>query len=207
MGIKVFFCEPVGKAVVRLRVYEDGACSREGGSHTYHDASSDRVEEFDHPTDESLTIRSGVGEYAGHAAWPTACACGHAFTDAADRQLRPCQLVQRTDTGELFEGYRHLPPGAVWNAFWMAEGRSWIGADGRCLTCKLPDGHDWIIDGQATNCTMPNDDVHKCWVRHGRPEDGNLHVDKNGNTCAAGAGSIATPKWHGFLHNGELVVC
>ena len=51
---------------------------------------------------------------------------------------------------------------------------------------------------------MPGDDVHRCWVRHGRPEDGTLHVDKNGQTCAAGAGSIQTHNWHGFLHNGVL---
>ena len=54
---------------------------------------------------------------------------------------------------------------------------------------------------------MKTDNVHKCWVRHGRPEDGTLHVDKNGKTCAAGAGSILTSKWHGFLHNGHLVPC
>jgi len=30
-------------------------------------------------------------------------------------------------------------------------------------------------------------------------------VDKNGDACAAGAGSILTPTWHGFLQNGELV--
>jgi hypothetical protein len=34
-----------------------------------------------------------------------------------------------------------------------------------------------------------------------------LTVDKNGDTCAAGAGSILTPAWHGFLRNGELVAC
>jgi hypothetical protein len=51
---------------------------------------------------------------------------------------------------------------------------------------------------------MKDDNIHRCWVRHGRPEDGTLHVDKAGNTCRAGAGSIDTGKWHGFLHNGEL---
>lgn len=30
-------------------------------------------------------------------------------------------------------------------------------------------------------------------------------VAKNGLTCAAGAGSIATPNWHGYLRHGELV--
>jgi hypothetical protein len=54
---------------------------------------------------------------------------------------------------------------------------------------------------------MKDDMAHFCWVRHGRPEDGNLHVDKNGQTCSAGGGSIDTGKWHGFLHNGELNPC
>lgn len=203
MPTKVFFCAPVARAVVRLRVYEDGACPT---GWSYHNAKSERVAEFDHPTEESLTISDGEGEYAGDPRWPKACGCGYVFTEAATRQVRPQQLVQRTDTGELFEGYRDLPPGAVWNAFWMVEGRKgfFVGDDGRCLICKTPDGHDWMIDGRASNCTMPDDNTHKCWVRHGRPEDGTLHVDKNGHTCAAGAGSIDTGKWHGFLHNGVL---
>jgi len=78
------------------------------------------------------------------------------------------------------------------------------GPDGRTLIVRCPDGHDWIIDSRASNCTKKDDNAHWCWVRHGKPEDGTLHVDKNGNTCAAGAGSIDTGKWHGFLHNGEL---
>jgi len=49
--------------------------------------------------------------------------------------------------------------------------------------------------------------VHRCWVRHGRPEDGTLHVDKNGVTCAAGAGSIVAGNFHGFLHGGFLTSC
>jgi hypothetical protein len=84
---------------------------------------------------------------------------------------------------------------------------SMIGDDRRSLVVKCPDGHDWMIDARASNCTMKDDNLHHCWVRHGRPEDGNLHVDKNGLTCAAGGGSIDTGKWHGHLHNGELNPC
>ena len=46
---------------------------------------------------------------------------------------------------------------------------------------------------------------HKCWVRHGDPRTGIVTVDKNGVTCGAGAGSIATRGWHGFLREGMLV--
>lgn len=82
------------------------------------------------------------------------------------------------------------------------------------------------IDAEASNCTRPQRETrsdgrtyrtertHYCWVRHGDPRDPlgvktgqPLHVDKNGNTCAAGAGSILQKTWHGFLHNGYLVQC
>lgn len=119
-------------------------------------------------------------------------------------------IYRRTDTGtELNPNGEKLPPGAVW-----ASNPDWgypTGEDGRALWCQLPDGHVWGIDGMANNCTMRDDTVHRCWVRRGRPEDGTLHVGKDGHTCAAGAGSIATPKFHGFLHvrNGrsELYSC
>jgi len=70
---------------------------------------------------------------------------------------------------------------------------------------RRADTGEWPLDHRASNCTRPDDKVHRCWVRHGRPEDGTLHVDKNGDTCAAGAGSIIMHGgWHGFLHHGEL---
>lgn len=84
------------------------------------------------------------------------------------------------------------------------------GVDGRVLICRLPDGHDWVIDSRANNCTLPLDDDHWCWNRSGRPEDGTLDVRKGKpgqTTCSAGGGSIATPGYHGFLHDGRLRRC
>ena len=85
----------------------------------------------------------------------------------------------------------------------------WDNCDGKHLICMVPDkdwpeGHPWQIDGRAGNCTMKDERTHRCWVRHGSPEDGTLHVDKAGHTCKAGAGSIQTNNWHGFLHQGCL---
>lgn len=134
------------------------------------------------------------------------------------------EAFRRQDTGEIVYD---LPPGAVyehqgydwteprrhnWRQSPRPDGTQYFidrpnEQDARVLACVCPDGHHWIIDARASNCTMPNDDDHWCWVRHGRPEDRTLHVDKSGKTCAAGAGSIATGKWHGFLHNGKLTQC
>ena len=80
----------------------------------------------------------------------------------------------------------------------------WCGWDGRAIVVICPDGHHWAIDGRCSNCTKPDEWTHRCWCRHGTPEKADLTVDKNGNTCNAGGGSIQTPKWHGFLTNGVL---
>lgn len=113
-------------------------------------------------------------------------------------------IFRRPDTGEEFRN-KDLPVGAVYDATWCHEFKNLCGPDDRCLVCVIPGSHHWYIDSRASNCTMPKDNVHKCWVRHGEPEDGTLHVDKNGFTCAAGAGSIQiNGGWHGFLHNGFL---
>lgn len=111
---------------------------------------------------------------------------------------------RRSDTGEELRG--ELPPGALIVIGDKAYGSYSKGSDGLAVACILPTGRWWYIDGRASNCTMPNDTEHRCWVRHGT-KGGTLHVDKNGLTCQAGAGSIAVPNFHGFLHNGELYSC
>lgn len=80
----------------------------------------------------------------------------------------------------------------------------WDNCTGRHLHVILPNGHDWDVDSRARNCTLPQERTHRCWVRHGDPPD--VTVDKAWHTCAAGAGSIGVPGWHGFLRSGHLVL-
>lgn len=90
----------------------------------------------------------------------------------------------------------------------------WDNCDGRHFHVVTPDGAVVDLDGRAANCTMRDERTHRCWVRHGAPP--HVTANKNGATCAAGAGSIQTygrqnpdgsfqPGWHGFLRNGVLV--
>lgn len=201
MGISVFWCEPTGRKFYHRGFYCE-ACGQ-------RDEEPCSEAEFASYSKDGVRLERACDKCAALVrmnSWGT--------------DIEMC----RADTGELFKAYRDLPPGAVYEAIgyygdpahnWRqsprADGKQYIvnrpGADGRILVCVCPDGHPWTIDARASNCTMPSDDEHWCWVRHGRPEDGTLHVDKNGVTCAAGAGSIATSKWHGFLHNGQLVEC
>ena len=149
--------------------------------------------------------------------WPKTCAaCGHPFDEKDEYQLHGKQIYIRPDTGARFT-IKDAPVGACWDAWWVHHRSrrrgevpavpgvgSMTGDDGRSLVVRCPDGHDWMIDSRASNCDKKDDDTHHCWVRTGRPEDGTLHVDKNGNTCGAGGGSIQTTNWHGFLHSGML---
>lgn len=132
--------------------------------------------------------------------WPTKCeSCDYAFVDADVWQLFWETLYRRVDTGALMT-LRDAPAGAMWNCDWLPE--SWQGGDGRSICVRTPGG-DWNIDSRASNCGLPQDSVHRCWIRHGEPPD--LTVDKNGVTCAAGAGSILAGSYHGFLRGGYLV--
>jgi hypothetical protein len=145
---------------------------------------------------------------------PVACFLLVPSGDEVATELRSSPVWVRADgqpgryvLGATHGGVPTAPPGAMWFAEWMSDlaGGAFLGgrpADG-WLVVRLPNGHDWMPDTRASNCTLPDDNDHRCWVRHGAPP--NVTVDKNGRTCAAGAGSIASGSYHGFLQAGQLV--
>ena len=203
MGIKCFWLEPTDREKRYLRRYAGGSkCS---GLTGYHDAMNflDEAPEVMGPDGCWKDSGQTATDFKGHHLWPARCACGYEFRPEDERQLFSQHIYRRADTGEEMT-LRDAPDGAMWEATWYASVPAWCGDDGRAIICRVPDKHDWHIDGPCSNCTRPNES-HRCWVRHGVPP--NLTVDKNGNTCAAGAGSILTKQWHGFLRNGELVSC
>jgi hypothetical protein len=113
---------------------------------------------------------------------------------------------RRVDTGETKWGY----VGSFgWGAVAVRKHEPglcsfWDNCDGIHYDIVLPNNHIFDPNSRASNCTMPNDRKHRCWVLHGTAPV--LTADKKGVTCAAGAGSIASPGWHGYLTNGELVI-
>ena len=198
-GTPVFFVERTKEVALFLRRYRDSdGCAGKLGycnAQVYlcnAPAVRDEKGYYQHDV-------TGQGPSREDPRWPTVCtACGRSFT--ADDRFQVFQdPIMRAADGREFR-QRELPPGACYEAFW--EDRT--GPDGRALIVITPSGRLWSIDSRASNCTLPQDNVHRCWVRHGRPEDGTLHVDKNGHTCQAGAGSIDVPGYHGFLHHGKF---
>lgn len=137
--------------------------------------------------------------------WPTSCERCGASVPSVDihrqvfRQRRYNTPSGSPEPGDMFW--------VTWRHYRFPNGTKtscdWDDCDGKHLQVILPNGYGWDADGRASNCTMPNDRLHRCWVRHGDPP--NVTVDKNGRTCAAGAGSIAVTGFHGFLRGGKLI--
>lgn len=198
MGIKCFLITSTQTVRIKLRrfVYtENGKCSSPQG---YHCAMSEEIGRI--AITERPRHSPDPSEFSDDQRWPTHCACGYQFQEHDEWQCFTEEVFTH-DGKEYF--LREPVPGMMYDADWLHDVPTYCGPDGRSLHVVCPDGHTWCIDSRASNCTLPQDNDHKCWVRHGEAPD--LTVDKNGRTCAAGAGSIQTPKWHGFLRGGQLV--
>jgi hypothetical protein len=205
--IKCFLIEETGFSVAHLRRYGTGPCPAMPGEQGYHNVHGHELGEFKEikGTNRVITGYEGLPEIPhSDPRWPKKCGCGYTFQEEDKWQVFTESLYRRADTGELTTT-RAAAPGAIWRAWWYKDTPGWCGADGKCYVCRMPGGHEWMIDGHASNCTRREDKVHKCWCRHG--EAPNFTVDKNGNTCSAGAGSIVVPGWHGYLRDGCLVEC
>lgn len=197
MGIRCFWLEETDKVRRYFRRWHE--CTIQGS----YARGKVPLDEIEIPAGEMLPAQDHRPHLGDHR-WPKACECGHEYVDTDQWQIFQERVYARTDTGEVMV-LRDAPVGAMWDAWWMSD---WCkGDDGRCLVVRCPqNGHEWMIDSRASNCTMQDDHVHHCWLRSGEPPL--ITVSKEGGfTCSAGGGSIQTPTWHGFLRNGELVDC
>jgi hypothetical protein len=192
-----FFLQPTNRKRRSLRRYSVHSSCPDGKYHSrcatldFVDARHSDTQHPDVPND--------------HWLWPVACVCGYRFQSDDVIQVFVEDVFARSDNGEITT-IIDAPPGAMWFADWLVvEGSNrFRGPDDHCLIVRLPNGNDWVIDGRANNCTLPNDEVHRCWVRTGTIP--NITVSKEGGpTCAAGAGSIQCGNYHGFLRNGVFV--
>lgn len=207
--VPTFWCEPTGRTRRSLRCYQ--ATGEQGGCGGYCNSmvSLDEVDiEWDAREDGSRYHRGYSARDWPWDSFKTACdKCSSEMTEPT-RQIF-CDEVFEAKTGqragERF-ARRALPVGACWHADHYEGIAEWCGPDGLAVMCQTPDG-EWHVDSVASNCTA-RDRPHKCWIRHGSPKTGYLHVDKDGPTCDAGAGSIwmsAPTGWHGFAYRGHLI--
>lgn len=200
-GVRTFWLEPTGTVRRWLRRY-----SYAGNGHTCADGYHDAIVDLDSAVPDVDQVNGDTWPH-DDPRWPVECerGCGYRFVD--DDQWQLSTWHEYTSPQRPGETFTLRPgeeiPGAMWDATWWP----WKGPDGRSICVVLPNGHTWGIDMVATNCTRPDDKAtppeqrqHWCWLRHGEPPV--LTVDKDGPTCAAGAGSILSGDYHGFLRNG-----
>lgn len=132
---------------------------------------------------------------------PLSCdSCEWEFTDESSISKSAERLLELEDGSRV--RVADAPPGTMWDQ--GSRGFA-TGPDGRSLAVVLPTGpgpeHVWTIDGPARNCDQKGR-KHHCWVRTGEPPNITVGKGKPGESCTAGAGSIAVPGYHGFLRNG-----
>lgn len=208
MGVQCYWLEPIRQARLSLRCYSSAnGCPLVPGEYNYHNAHTslfDVVEtfEFNEAAGRKLYEYEGPHERADVSPkyqWPTHCGCGYEFIETDSRQVFSETLYKRSDTGAILT-QREFGPGAMWNAEYLNDNEWLRGPDGMSLSVICPNGREWLVDGPCSNCTKPEDKIHKCWCRSGAVP--NITVDKNCNSCDAGAGSIQAGDYHGFLVNG-----
>ena len=203
--VRCFWLEDTGKDRLYLRRYKSSSSDYKcPGRMSYHNAMmfvEDRVSVRD---ERGYILSINASEFKDDPRWLTRCGCGYEFLPEDHWQVFTESIYRRVDTGEEMI-LPDAPAGAMWDAWWMPD--CWKGHDGKCLMVKLPNGRDWMVDGQASNCTLPEDKEHKCWTRAGEPPNVDVGKGQYGPTCAAGAGSIQAGDYHGFLRHGWLEEC
>lgn len=219
MPIQTRFLRPVGiRAWLRIHWGQTACFNGSDHSAMVHLMDSCAVDDWE--------LGGSAAEYADER-WPTVCDHCHAGAPPLSVVRRCClapgcsgvrPLVQRQVFRKPLyqppegESRSELEPGDLYYANWYpcAEGGpclyGWTNCDGRHLVVILPtaDRWAWDLSSRASNCTRKDDTLHRCWIWHGDPEQGGVHVDKNGDTCEAGDGFILVPGYHGTLSHGVL---
>ncbi len=185
--IALFLLEDLRRARYTLRRYSEASCPLPFG---YHNAHSEPVGDWDEDPAKPYTGTRPPAVDDGDPRWPMSCACGYSFAETDKRQVFADGLYRRGEAGEVLT-WESAPAGAVREATWWPD----KGPDGRAWEIKLPDGSDFMTEQRATNCACPpNNPQHRCWTRTGTAPSFTIQP------------SIQTPRWHGFIRGGKLVL-
>ena len=197
--MKTRFIREIGTRASLRRYWGDDCPNCKGGGRAgYHNAEKPLAQS---PRNDDFRAFGKPEDYPAER-WPQKCDhCGAACPEDAQRQIFTERLYDspsgNPEPGDLFFVDRGCKESSCY--------AGWTNCEGVHLHCVLPNGTHWDIDSRCDNCTRRGDTTHRCWVRVGAPP--NVTAGKSGDTCSAGAGSIAVPGWHGFLKAGELEEC
>jgi hypothetical protein len=212
--VPTFFVEESNYAQVTLRTYtwgelgpnlhDEWVCPGTGEERRGHRAARVVYDRAPVQRSEDRYLAVWPAEDFPDEQWPQACElCGAPAEDGWHRVVDQETIYVASDGREWPS--RDLPVGAMYDGWWQRKGPDGIG-----LTVVIPPGRGavdhWQVDARAGNCNRPDLD-HYCWVRTGNPRLEPVTVGKGaeGTSCTAGAGSILSDAWHGYLRNGQLV--
>lgn len=211
--VQCFWCVNTGEHNLYLRRYthaEHEAWTCEGG---WHQARLHVGREPEDRNAEGYSEAIPADRFAGDPRWPTHCdaGCGYAFTDEDHWQVFS-ESIYRTADGSTQQGryeweQRELPPGAMFDSFWMPE--QWRGPDGLSLTVVCP---PTAADMNTWNVDMPATVSGGRWTRTGDPTASPPTVDVSPSIeIGFGGGTDGTEDtsragyYHGHLRHGVLV--
>jgi hypothetical protein len=176
-----YYLEQIPKVRRYLRRYRSSATSTCPTRYGYCNAQT-LLDEQDYPVGITLECYDDTIS-RDDPRWPKFCpGCGKGFADTDEWQVNVDALYRRSDTGAIV-ALGEAEAGAMWDAYWWR----YKGPDGKCLVVKLPNGHDWIIDGPSQQHKEPG-----AWTRTGTPP------------LITASPSILADDYHGWLRNGIL---
>jgi len=131
------------------------------------------------------------GEFEGDPRWPKQCPCGYAFAEEDQWQVNYDRLYRGAPDEKLYV-LRENPPGATWNAHWMAENDKpngqWTGPDGKAWCVMMPGGVEWVV-----YCYASGPEPRHKWLVEGTPP--NITVSPSINLVGV---------YHGFVKGGVV---
>src|SRR5689334_12377097 len=153
--VRCFFVVESGRATQALRRYRRSTLEKCAASgHGYHNSST-RIEDVEAPA-KTVLRHIAPTEFKNDPRWPTRCACGYEFTADDEWQVFTETIYRNEATGQEWP-MRELPPGAMYDGWWLRDGidkPKGVGPDGLCLMVCLPPGGGldyWHVDGPANN--------------------------------------------------------
>ena len=158
--IVCYMLNPLPRLRRKLRRYSgDRECAKPGPLGDYCNGEV-FLDEIDYPAKTSIMSFSFPHD---DPRWPKTCdGCGVPFANDDSWQVFVDALYARSDTGAVVT-LHEAGPGGLWDAWWMPDSAK-NKADGLCLVCRLPNGHDWMLDGGSTQHPEPG-----AWTRNGTP--------------------------------------
>jgi hypothetical protein len=196
MPWRCFLVEPAGVADLYLRRFTFGSNQKCPASGYGHNAKSEKPfltvseqpPQRTAPEEEKMYWPSHEDRRPpqNDPRWPICCrneGCFYRFAPEDEWQVSPDHYYRRVDEPTTMYTERDLPPGAMFDAFWLP----WTGQDGKSMSVILPPGgmvNVWHIDGEARSGGH--------WTREGEPPN------------ITASPSIKSSRYHGFLQNGTL---